>query len=237
MKLTDFLSMLQNLLEGTGFQGKTFLVGGVVRDHLLGESDFYDFDLAIRMKFGGLKLGAYMMHRLDPISYETFPKFGTARMELETIKLDFVETRKERYQPGRRYPKIRFGSIEDDVSRRDFTVNALYMDVFTRAILDPSGMGIEDLEQGIIRTLRDPDKVISEDYLRILRAVRFAAKLEFDLDVHTRQAIIKHAPMIGRLSQTAISREVDKMKASKAWNQAQILMQDLGLGSICADYS
>ncbi len=229
MTLADFLAMARKLLEGTGFQGKTYLVGGVVRDHLLGDGDFYDFDLAIQLRYGGLKLGAYMMHRLNPLTYETFPKFGTARMELDSIKLDFVETRRERYQPGRRYPNIRFGTIAEDVYRRDFTVNALYMEVFSAEVLDPSGRGLADLQEGVIRTLRDADQVISEDYLRILRAIRFSATLGFALDPDIRRAIEKYAPKIGRLSQSAIFREVEKMKAAGVWAEARALMQELGL--------
>jgi tRNA nucleotidyltransferase/poly(A) polymerase len=150
-------------------------------------------------------------------------------MELDSIKLDFVETRRERYQPGRRYPNIRFGTIAEDVYRRDFTVNALYMEVFSAEVLDPSGRGLADLQEGVIRTLRDADQVISEDYLRILRAIRFSATLGFALDPDIRRAIEKYAPKIGRLSQSAIFREVEKMKAAGVWAEARALMQELGL--------
>lgn len=228
MKLRDFLKMMRDLLDDTSFKDHCYLVGGVVRDHLLGKDDFYDFDLAVEQKFGGLKLGAYLDHRLNPISYEVFPRFGTARMDLGEIKLDFVETRRERYQPGKRFPRIRFGTIHDDVLRRDFSINSLYLELFSQKIIDPSGMGLRDLKDGIIRTLRPANKVLSEDYLRILRAIRFAACLDFRLHPEVEQAIIRYAPKLKRLSATAISREIRKMKDCGAWDAAGSLMQELG---------
>jgi len=229
MKLHDFLRLMQEMLKDTGFEGKTYLVGGVVRDHLLGKTEFDDFDLAVERKYGGLKLGAFLNHRLYPDSYEVFPKFGSARMEWSGIKLDFVETRKERYQAGHRYPRISFGTIEEDFLRRDFSINALYLELFSEKILDPSKHGLKDLRAGNLRTLRDPEKVFSEDILRILRAIRFSAHLDFDLDFDTLLALRKHAPKLKRLSENAISREINKMKAGGSWDRACRLMRELDI--------
>lgn len=229
MKLQAFLSLMRELLQDTSFAHRSYLVGGVVRDHLLGKDDFTDFDLVVQQRHGGMKLGAFLSHRLKPISYEVFPKFGSARMQLDGFSMDFVETRKESYLPGKRFPRVRFGDLPEDVYRRDFTINSLYMELFSGKILDPSGLGIKDLQCGVIRTLRDPDLVMAEDYVRILRAIRFAATLDFYINEDTAAAIRKHAPNLNRLSSRTIQKELDKMEMAGVLKKAQKLMQPLGI--------
>ncbi|MCK9556433.1 MAG: CCA tRNA nucleotidyltransferase [Candidatus Cloacimonetes bacterium] len=229
MTLAEFLSLMRSTLEGTTFEGKCYIVGGVVRDHLLGRQDFDDFDLVVEMPYGGLKLGAYLSHRWHPDYYETFPKFGTAKMETMGTKLDFVQTRKEVYRPGRRYPRITFSSIRDDVYRRDFCINALYLELFSSEISDPCGRGRQDLEQGMINSIREPDKVFAEDLLRIIRALRFSAVLGFEIGAESKTAMRKYAQQTSRLSARAIQREVGKIVAAGKLEQAKALFHEFGL--------
>jgi len=241
MKIEDFLLFFNELLDGSNFAHRTFLVGGVVRDLHLGQTDFEDFDLTVQKRFGGLSLAKYLSNKDVCESCEIFEKFGTARLVLQGIKVDLAETRREIYHKGRRYPQIRYAPIEEDVWRRDFTINALYMNIKSKAVTDPSEMGFRDLDKHIIRTLREPSRVFSEDALRLLRAVRFAATLGFELEQGTADAIREAAPLCKRLSQRAWQMEMDKLKASAAWEQGLFLLKHFGLlsyapPSIAAEY-
>ena len=144
MTLDVFQEIMRAALKGSDFVGKTYLVGGVVRDLLLGKKDFTDFDLCVEKRYGGLKLGSYLKTRLEHESYEVFPRFGTVRMKLQGISLDLVQTRCETYTEGRRFPRIRYCPISEEVWRRDFTINSLYLELFSEVWLDPCGKGLMD---------------------------------------------------------------------------------------------
>ncbi|MCB5270352.1 MAG: hypothetical protein LHW56_00745 [Candidatus Cloacimonetes bacterium] len=227
MTLEAFLDILRPALKGSDFVGKTYLVGGVVRDLLLGKQDFTDFDLCIEKRYGGLKLGKFLQNKLELQSYEVFPRFGTVRMKLQGISLDLVQTRCETYTEGRRFPRIRYCPIAEDVWRRDFTINSLYLELFSENILDPCGQGKMDLEGRLIRTLRDPLLVFSEDALRILRAIRFAGTLDFDLEEETYTAIRALAAKVQKLSAKAQSQELGKMDLSNS--RVQLLLEESGI--------
>lgn len=234
MKLVQFVQTMQNLLENTNFKGNTYIVGGVVRDYLLAKQCFTDFDLVVEKPHGGLKLGAFLKRRLKPNTYEAFPRFGSARMTWNGISMDFVETRKEEYRPGFRFPKIRFCPIDEDVFRRDFSVNALYMDLFNMNILDPSNLGRQDIQNKLIRTIRAPEIVFNEDYLRILRAIRFALCTEFSLESNTANALKISAHKIRNLSTNQIRRELVKIRDRGKLDQAKQILEDLELSDILA---
>ena len=212
MKIDDFLSLFGSMIKGSSFATRTWLVGGVVRDLQLGYNDFDDFDLCIEQRFGGLRLAKYLQNRGFPKTCEIFERFGTARLSLEGITLDLVASRSEIYNSGRRYPRIRYAPIKEDAWRRDFTINALYMNVSDRRIIDPSGMGFADIEARRIRCLREPMTVFSEDALRILRALRFAATFGFNLEESTADAIAESAHLTKRLSTKAWSLEIQKLR-------------------------
>lgn len=227
MKLPDFLQLMHEALKGSDFVGKTYLVGGVVRDLFLGKEDFTDFDLCVEKRYGGLKLGKYLQTRLDPQSYEVFPRFGTVRMRLQDIELDLVQTRCESYTEGRRFPEIRYCPLSEDVWRRDFTINSLYLELFSESILDPCGRGLMDIKDRLICTTRDPLLVFSEDALRMLRAIRFAGALDFDIETKTFAAIRSLAANVQKLSAKAQSRELGKMDMRSS--RIQLLLQESGI--------
>lgn len=227
MTLDVFQGIMRELLKGSDFVGKTYLVGGVLRDLLLGQEDFSDFDLCIEKRYGGLKLGSYLKTRLEHESYEVFPRFGTVRMKLQGISLDLVQTRCESYTEGRRFPRIRFCPIAEDLWRRDFTINSLYLELFSESILDLSEKGKMDIEGSLIRTLRDPLLVFSEDALRILRAIRFASTLDFEIEAETFAAMRSLAANVQKLSAKAQSRELSKMDLSSS--RVQLLLTESGI--------
>lgn len=227
MKLEAFLKIMRQALKGSDFVGKTYLVGGVVRDLLLGKDDFTDFDLCVEKRYGGLKLGSFLQTRLEPQSYEVFPRFGTVRMKLPDIEIDLVQTRCESYTEGKRFPKIRYCPISEDVWRRDFTINSLYLELFSESILDPCGRGQADIQDRLIRTTREPLLVFSEDALRMLRALRFVSKLDFDLEAESYAAMRTLAANVQKLSAKAQSQELNKMNFGS--RRLKLLLKESGI--------
>jgi len=229
MTIPELRSKLIGLIEGTPFAGKTYLVGGAVRDHLMGLGDISDFDLTVELPGGGIRLARVLHKSLPPDSLRINQHFGTARLDFPGYAIDLNGTRKERYQKNSRFPRVSPGSLMDDIMRRDFTVNALLMEIFSGDILDLCGKGLADLEGGIIRTLRDPLTVLSEDPLRILRAIRFAARFGFRFAQDLEIALKTSAPLVKKLSRPAQKRELQLMRQDGHAARARQIMQDLGI--------
>ncbi|MDE7109596.1 MAG: tRNA nucleotidyltransferase, partial [Muribaculaceae bacterium] len=153
---------------------EVYAVGGFVRDIFLQrESKDYDFVTV----GSGIELAEAVANRLGPKAHlSVFPNYGTAQVKWRDLELEFVGARRESYNRNSRNPIVEDGTLEDDMRRRDFTINAMAIslnkDTFGR-LLDPFG-GLIDLYQGIIRTPLDPDETFNDDPVRILRGLRFA---------------------------------------------------------------
>jgi len=188
-------------LKAAGYEG--FLVGGCVRDLLLGtEPEDYDIVTSARPE------------QVQALFSKTVP-IGLAFGIILVIEADHafeVATyrREGGYEDGRRPTVVSFGSAEEDVQRRDFTVNGLLMDPETEVVLDYVG-GKKDIKNRLIRTIGFPEERFAEDHLRMLRAVRFAVNLDFDLDPAAFSAIRDHAAAIGRISAERIREELNKL--------------------------
>ncbi|MFN8238963.1 MAG: HD domain-containing protein [Chitinophagales bacterium] len=194
---------------------EAFAVGGFVRDKLLGR-DCKDIDIVC--VGSGIDLAMKVAENMIPkphVSY--FKNFGTAQIRLHDIELEFVGARKESYQRDSRKPVVEDGTLEDDQNRRDFTINALAIhlgkDRFG-AIIDPFN-GLEDLKNGIIRTPLNPNITFDDDPLRMMRAVRFAAQLNFKIEEKTYQSIAPLANRLKIISQERITDELNKIILSK----------------------
>lgn len=229
MTIPELRSKLIGLIEGTPFAGKTYLVGGAVRDHLMGLGDISDFDLTVELPGGGIRLARLLHKSLPPDSLRINQHFGTARLDFPGYAIDLNGTRKERYQKNSRFPRVSPGSLMDDIMRRDFTVNALLMEIFSGDILDLCGKGLADLEGGIIRTLRDPLTVLSEDPLRILRAIRFAVRLGFGICPELMEALKTSAPLVKTLSKSRKLQELKLMQEQPDFDRAEQMMELLGI--------
>lgn len=157
---------------------EAFAVGGYVRDHLLG-LDPDELDVVV---VGGdaLSLAARFADLAGISRPVLFPRFGTAQITLGRRRVEFATARRESYADDSRKPQVEPATLDEDLRRRDFTVNAIVMDPEGR-IFDPLG-GREDLARRLLRTPGDPDRTFADDPLRMLRAVRFAAQLDFTLD-------------------------------------------------------
>ena len=193
------LEHIKNIIKDTKYEGKVYIDGGGVRDELLGKF-CNDFDLMIDEENGGIrfaewfckKIGKYKPNR-NPVVY---PRFGTAKFNLyldseDPYFIECVMPRKEKYFDGSRNPEVSNGTLRDDVERRDFTVNSLLKNISTDEILDLTGLGIQDIKNGIIRTPLDPDIIFSEDPLRMLRAIRFTVKFNWKLPLFMIRSIKK----------------------------------------------
>lgn len=199
MDKTIFLD-LANLFEKYGFS--LYIIGGTSRDYLLGRPvDDYDFVTDATPD--------EMKEFLENADY-TFSKFGTIRLSLYGRKVDIVTLRTEGEYADYRHPKMikYIRRIEEDYVRRDFTINALYIDKKFN-VFDFCG-GLQDLKNGIIRLIGDPEKRIREDPLRILRAERFAKKLGFVIDEHTLKAINNNRHLLKELNPDKVREEQNK---------------------------
>jgi putative nucleotidyltransferase with HDIG domain len=205
----SFLLKIAQITQEIGTEA--YLVGGFVRDLLL---DRPCKDLDIVCIGSGVDFAKKLAHQLDEkINITQFKNFGTAMFRYEDWEVEIVGARKESYQRDSRKPVVENGTLEDDQNRRDFTINALAISLNKEnlgTLLDPFG-GLEDLRKKNIRTPLNPDVTFSDDPLRMMRAIRFASQLGFDIVPETFEAIIKNKERIKIVSQERITDELNKI--------------------------
>jgi poly(A) polymerase len=192
-----------------------YVIGGFVRDKILGRATK---DADIVCTGDGIELATKVAELFEPkplVAY--FKNFGTAQIKTDDFDIEFVGARKESYRDHSRKPEVVAGTLEDDQLRRDFTINALSISLNKKnygELIDPFN-GLDDLEKKIIRTPLDPLQTFSDDPLRMMRAIRFATQLQFNIEPEAFQAIIKDANRISIISQERITEELNKIILSK----------------------
>jgi poly(A) polymerase len=201
---------------------RALLVGGCVRDHLLGRPAL-DFDVAtdappetLRALFPGADLvGAH---------------FGVVLVRRDHAQVEVATFRSDQaYSDGRRPDRVRFQrDPREDALRRDFTINALFLDPATGEVLDYTG-GLADLRAGRIRAIGDPAARFAEDHLRLLRAVRFAARLGFTIEEDTAHAIRRHAPLVRKVAAERVRDELTRILTEGGARRGFELLDELGL--------
>ena len=211
---------------------RAFVIGGFVRDCFLGRSCT---DIDVVVEGSGIDFARAVGERThQKVSY--FKNFGTAMLHYRGDELEFVGARKESYRRESRKPIVEDGTLEDDQQRRDFTINAMAFSLQKEdfgALVDPFG-GIRDLDAGIIRTPLDPDTTYSDDPLRMLRAVRFAAKLStpehvFTIVPESMASMRRMADRLKILSCERVAEELNKMLSTERPAMAFRLMDEAGL--------
>lgn len=188
-----------------------YLVGGYVRDLLLNRPS-KDIDFVAVGK--GIELAQAVAAALGPqVRVSVFKNFGTAQVRYEDLDIEFVGARKESYRSDSRKPVVEDGTLADDQHRRDFTINAMAICVNASSfgeLVDPFD-GITDLKKKIIRTPLDPAITFSDDPLRMMRAIRFAAQLDFDIEPDTFASLTEQAPRLKIVSMERIIDELNKI--------------------------
>ncbi len=186
-----------------------YVVGGYVRDYLLGiNPDGLDIDIMVIGE--AVNFAEEFAKTKNTTLTAIYKNFGTALLQLGDIKIEFASSRVESYERNSRKPKVEFGTLEEDLSRRDFTINALAVELSNPSKVIDNYTGIEDLTNKIIRTPLEPDKTFFDDPLRIMRAFRFASKLNFAIDHVTLSSISVNSPRLSEdevVSQERISNE------------------------------
>ncbi|MCM8763885.1 MAG: CCA tRNA nucleotidyltransferase [Candidatus Omnitrophica bacterium] len=188
-----------------------YLVGGYLRDKFLKRRNH---DIDIMVEDDALKFAREFAKKFGYPSPIFYGKFGTAMLEIGKNKIEFATARRESYEKNSRKPHIKSASVLEDLSRRDFTINAMALNLLNKELIDPFS-GKKDIKLKIIRTPVDPDKTFYDDPLRILRGIRFATLLNFGIDESTKRAMEKNVSRLQIVSQERIADEIMKIIMSK----------------------
>jgi poly(A) polymerase len=223
------LRRLREGLSGTPYEGKVYLVGGYVRDKLLGRPLPSDVDLVL--EGDALALAQFLYeHGVADHPPVTYPRFGTAMVHVGELTVELVTARAESYHDTSRKPaKVEPATLYDDALRRDFTVNTLLENLHTGEIVDPLSVGLSDLQAKLLRTPRDPHETFYEDPLRMLRAVRFTVQLGFTLDPAAAQAIREQAERLKIVSIERIQTEFTRLMDSPQAAAGLQMLLEMGL--------
>ncbi len=209
---------------------ESYVIGGFVRDLLLGRDFKKDIDIVA--VGSGIEL-ALKVSQLLPSKpkVQVFKTYGTAMLRFEETEIEFVGARKESYHFESRNPVVENGTLEDDQNRRDFTINALALSLNQEnfgALSDPFN-GLEDMKNKIIKTPLDPDITFSDDPLRMLRAIRFANQLEFQIEEKSLLSITQNKERIKIISGERIVDELNKILSTDKPSIGFLLLYKTGL--------
>lgn len=211
---------------------RVYVVGGVVRDLILGRT-IHDIDLMV--EGDGILFAKKLAISIGVKKIVPFEKFGTALIPNKLLQIEVASSRMEQYDSTSRKPsEVKSASLKEDLKRRDFTINAMAMDIHPEnfgEIMDPLG-GVADLEKKILRTPLDPDKTFSDDPLRMMRAAYFASKLNFKIEPQCRISIIKQAKRIKIVSWERIREEFIKILTTIKPSLGLVILQKTGLMKI-----
>ncbi|NNF75012.1 MAG: HD domain-containing protein [Flavobacteriaceae bacterium] len=216
--------------SATRLQTNAYVIGGFVRDFILERGMHKDIDVVA--VGSGIELAREVAGQLDgQPKVQVFKTYGTAMIRHLDMEIEFVGARKESYTKDSRNPIVETGTLEDDQNRRDFTINALALDLDTHRfgdLLDPFD-GLSDLKNKIIRTPLDPDITFSDDPLRMLRAIRFASQLDFTIHPEALKAISTNSHRIDIITEERIVDEVHKIISCPKPSTGFLLMDQTGL--------
>jgi len=208
----------------------TYVIGGFVRDYLLKRPLKKDIDIVA--VGNGIDLALKVSELLpNKPKVQVFKNYGTAMLRYKDTDIEFVGARKESYQTESRNPKVEIGTLKDDQERRDFTINALAFSLNEEnygELIDPFN-GVADLETKTIKTPLNPDITYSDDPLRMMRAIRFATQLQFEIEAESLEAISKNKERITIISGERIVEELNKILSTDIPSTGFLLLYKTGL--------
>lgn len=205
-----------------------YLVGGYVRDLFLGRPN-KDIDLMV--EGDGVAFAHQFASRLGIHNIVVYEKFKTALIPYDGMEIEVATSRTEIYHPDSRKPEVTAASVKEDLSRRDFTVNAMAVSLSPGNygdISDPFG-GIQDIQKRVLRTPLAPDDTFSDDPLRMMRAARFAAQLEFEIVPEVFQAILRQKDRLPIISRERVTEEIIKTLKTNTPSRGFLVMKEGGL--------
>ena len=207
-----------------------YVIGGYVRDFLLNKGSSKDIDIVAIGS--GIELAKKVSQNINGHpKVQIFKTYGTAMLRYNNMEIEFVGARKESYSKNSRNPIVENGTLDDDQNRRDFTINALAFNLSKTHfgdLLDPFN-GVDDLDNGIIRTPLNPDITYSDDPLRMLRAIRFATQLGFTIEEDSLNAISRNHKRIEIITNERIVTELNKILAAAVPSVGFLLLEKTGL--------
>ena len=208
----------------------SYVIGGFVRDLILKRGTHKDIDVVAIGS--GIELAKQVSKNLpNNPKVQVFKTYGTAMLRYEDLEIEFVGARKESYSKNSRNPIIENGTLQDDQNRRDFTINALALSLREDNfgdLLDPFN-GLTDLDNKIVKTPLDPDITYSDDPLRMLRAIRFATQLDFQIEEKSLDAISRSNERLKIITKERIVTEVNKILESNTPSKGFLLLEKTGL--------
>ena len=235
-KFHKIVLYLKDLIKGTKFDGKTYVVGGAVRD-LLMNKEIKDVDIVVELPNGGIEFAKWMEESdYTHGSVVTYPTYGTAMFRLNEypeVEIECVQTRKEQYKDkNSRNPETEYGTLYEDAMRRDLTINALYLNISTNQIVDCCG-GQKDIKEHRIRVTSTPDIVYDDDALRILRCVRFYSRFhaenkDWHIEEDTLKGMCDKVDRLRIITKERIADELNKMLMCNDPVCAMRLLVDIG---------
>ena len=208
--MNSALQKIREVTSGTQYENHLYLVGGVVRDKVMGRPSADDIDIVY--EGDALELAGFLYeHGAADYRPVTYPRFGTAMVMMNGRTIELVSARKESYASESRKPDVEPASLYDDILRRDFTINTLLENLHSGETHDLTGLGIADISARIIRTPQDPDITFYDDPLRMLRAIRFAVRYKFAIEEKTYDAVVRNADRLDIISRERIRDEFVKI--------------------------
>ena len=209
-----------------------YVIGGFVRDYFL-KRESKDVDIVV--VGSGIEMAKLVSKALKITSeIKIFKTYGTAMLQYSNFEIEFVGARKESYSTKSRNPKISEGTLEDDIKRRDFTINSLAISLNKKnygELIDQHN-GLDDIESKIIKTPLDPNVTFNDDPLRMLRAIRFASNLKFDINKHILEVITNLSSRINIITKERVVDEINKILLSEKPSYGFFLLEKTGLLNI-----
>ena len=226
------VNYIKQIISGTIWENHVFAVGGCIRDLYL-QNEIKDIDLVININEGGVRFANWCKDMSLTHSVVVYPTYGTAMFKFNDFpdeEIECVMTRKEQYKDkNSRNPETTYGSIEEDAFRRDLTINALYFDISSGQVIDPTGKGVDDILAHVIRTTNDnPDIVFEDDPLRILRVVRFATRYGWEIEQNTYESMKRNVDRLSIITKERIRDEFEKILLCKNATQGIKTLIEIG---------
>jgi len=208
----------------------SYVIGGFVRDFFLKRGTAKDIDVVA--VGSGIELAKKVASLLpNKPKVQVFKTYGTAMLRYKDVEIEFVGARKESYTEESRNPEVSMGTLQDDQNRRDFTINALALslnEISFGQLIDPF-KGMEDLANGIIKTPLDPNITYSDDPLRMMRAIRFATQLNFEIQENSLSAITRNSDRLKIITKERIVDEMNKIISSSKPSKGFLVLEKTGL--------